>query len=886
MKKKIIKKGTVILIALSICGIILMPKICPLENIQASPKTETYSLNFKHNGITLYVGGSGPGNYTSIQDAIDSSNNGDIIFVYNGNYHENINVYKSINLIGENRENTIIHGDRKDNVVNFTTDWVNIQGFTLRYSGENRYNAGISIQSNNNIISNNIISNNQNGFYLENASNNLIKNNIILENYNGIYLNLSKNNTIKNNIITKNKDGIDLVSNSNSSYIIENNISENEYDGIYVKSSNNNTILRNKFSNNYRGLWLHDKTNNNIILDNVFLNDGLVIRNSFQNNISNNLVNNEPVMYLEDKSNIILDEDTGQIILVNCMNITIQNQKISDVYLGIELLKTKNCYISGNSLSNNDNGLNLHYSDDNIISKNTYNSNNWNSIYLSNSKNNIIIENQIISTYEFSGIDLWDYSNNTVISRNNFSNNAYGIHVYNTSNTIIKENNFSNDHYGICLWFLCNNTTIFSNSLIKCRDGIWSYYAKNNNISRNLIKDSEYDGIWVYNSSYNKIMINSIFNCTCGIELAYSTNNIIMNNMLEKGGLFVYYSIENTISKNIVNGKSLEYLENESDVSISEAGQVILIRCNNITIKNQCLTDTILGVQLWWTHFCHISSNTITNNYHGSWIIFSNNNSISNNNISNNKKYGIYLFSSHDNTFSENNIRNFNIEYKKETSFIENKTILNPEFIDKDLLCNDLNRRIIISKSPNILYFWDKNDLFNSKGIISSNLCGINIVVSNRNKVSRNTIDSNIEYGIRLSYSNNNNISENNICFNNDGIVIEASDSNIIINNIINLNTDYGLQFINSNSNTISTNTISNNYKGIFCSNSSKNAVLRNNFIKNIQNAYFKNCNNKWKGNYWDRPRLFPKLIFGKIKIGFKEINWFNIDWRPAFTHN
>jgi hypothetical protein len=34
-------------------------------------------------GKTLYVGGSGPGNYTKIQDAIDNASNGNIVFVYN-----------------------------------------------------------------------------------------------------------------------------------------------------------------------------------------------------------------------------------------------------------------------------------------------------------------------------------------------------------------------------------------------------------------------------------------------------------------------------------------------------------------------------------------------------------------------------------------------------------------------------------------------------------------------------------------------------------------------------------------------------------------------------------------------------------------------------------
>ena len=49
-------------------------------------------------GNTLYVGGSGPGNYTSIQEAIDNSEDGDTVFVYDDSspYYENLVIEKSI----------------------------------------------------------------------------------------------------------------------------------------------------------------------------------------------------------------------------------------------------------------------------------------------------------------------------------------------------------------------------------------------------------------------------------------------------------------------------------------------------------------------------------------------------------------------------------------------------------------------------------------------------------------------------------------------------------------------------------------------------------------------------------------------------------------------
>lgn len=53
----------------------------------------TYNKNigfFNGEGKTLYVGGSGPGNYTTIQSAINESSNGDTVFVYSGIYYDNV----------------------------------------------------------------------------------------------------------------------------------------------------------------------------------------------------------------------------------------------------------------------------------------------------------------------------------------------------------------------------------------------------------------------------------------------------------------------------------------------------------------------------------------------------------------------------------------------------------------------------------------------------------------------------------------------------------------------------------------------------------------------------------------------------------------------------
>ena len=107
-------------------------------NLEAGADGESGVKNTNRGSKILYVGGTGAGNYTKIQDAVDNASNGDTVFVFKGIYKEHINVTKTLNLIGENRNNTIINGSNKGTIVNISANWVNISNFNIRNSGDNR----------------------------------------------------------------------------------------------------------------------------------------------------------------------------------------------------------------------------------------------------------------------------------------------------------------------------------------------------------------------------------------------------------------------------------------------------------------------------------------------------------------------------------------------------------------------------------------------------------------------------------------------------------------------------------------------------------------------------------------------------------------------------
>jgi parallel beta-helix repeat protein len=80
-----------------------------------------------------------PDQYPTIQQAIDSANGGDTVYVRNGVYLETLTISKSLSLIGENTQSTIINGGNIGNVVQVSGNNVAISGFTIENAGTSEW---------------------------------------------------------------------------------------------------------------------------------------------------------------------------------------------------------------------------------------------------------------------------------------------------------------------------------------------------------------------------------------------------------------------------------------------------------------------------------------------------------------------------------------------------------------------------------------------------------------------------------------------------------------------------------------------------------------------------------------------------------------------------
>jgi hypothetical protein len=265
MKRKCLAVGIILLFV----GVTIAPAIA-----QNTEKSQSLSR-----GNWLYVGGSGPGNYSRIQDAVDNASDGDTVFVFDDSspYYENILISTSLTLKGEQKTSTIIKGE-----LDIAMHGVTLTGFTIEDSEGVKisdYN-GTGAEENPNVIDRNIIRNVSGGVTVWVAGKTVgyfvISNNIIYTEAIGIQI-FGKNNTVFNNTIFFKNNGVFHVGIASLGDF--NNISYNTVSGadlaIYIVKSLKTVIYHNNIIENPGyGVYLLESSGGDMILQNNFMNNG------------------------------------------------------------------------------------------------------------------------------------------------------------------------------------------------------------------------------------------------------------------------------------------------------------------------------------------------------------------------------------------------------------------------------------------------------------------------------------------------------------------------------------------------------------------------------------------------------------------------------------
>jgi nitrous oxidase accessory protein len=280
-----------------------------------------------------------------IQAAIDAAHSGETIEVSSGTYQESLVIDRSLTLKGISSGKDLPRVQSENGpAITIKANGVILEGLWAKSASGWTGDAGILVQSNDNIIRNNMASGCGNA---------------------GIILQKCSNNTVSGNAVQGNgNDGLLLV-NSSRNLLEKNDVSDNRY-GCKLVGSRENRILGNTFSNNrFDAINLQESDANLIDGNNAAGSDSALVVDSSRDNIvrKNNFVGNEKGIYLSylGSGKDVQSKGKGVVISYNSMPTSQSESTNNSIYLN-NLSNKKNA--RDDSSNNWDNGkIGNNYSD-------------------------------------------------------------------------------------------------------------------------------------------------------------------------------------------------------------------------------------------------------------------------------------------------------------------------------------------------------------------------------------------------------------------------------------------------------------------------------------------------------------------------------------------
>jgi parallel beta-helix repeat protein len=341
-----------------------------------------------------------PGNYLTIQEAIDAADINDTILVADGIYYENVVISKPVSLISENG-NATIRSVFPAHVIKVIANNVNIVGFTIE--GAQPPFAGIYVNALYCNVTGNYLVNNYRGIYIYDSSKLILRKNGMRDNVYNFAIwgrevthfrhDIDESNTVDGKSICY------LVNCSSRTVLCEAgfvgivdcfNITVKDLDlkgneeGVLIAFSDNCTIENTTFSNNNRGILVVSSQNN------------LIIRNNFSMNSwsSISLYNSKHNLF---EKNVFLKENIGFFILASSDGNTIAENLFFNCNYGIWVQSSyRNLIIRNNIAQSRYKGVAFEYASQNSV-LNNYIGNNENGFWLYNSANNTIYHNNFVN---------------------------------------------------------------------------------------------------------------------------------------------------------------------------------------------------------------------------------------------------------------------------------------------------------------------------------------------------------------------------------------------------------------------------------------------------------------------------------------------------------
>jgi parallel beta-helix repeat protein len=520
-----------------------------------------------------------PDSFSTINEAVTNAVDGQAIFVRAGNYNESVVVSKPLWLIGENQTVIDAHSLGADIIIQCNN--VNLTGFTLQNTptpatgtwleqwagiGRSKQLSCVEIinSSSCNIYSNRL-SHGLTGVNLTYAS----KNNIVMNYFesdgsgwlggdrlggetltmygNGIAANSSASNRIANNTFIH--CGMSIANASNSNWIANNAINGSGK-AIAIDSSQNN--------------WFRNNTlNYNMYSFEVV---GSTVPDYQQVVDSSNTIEGKPIYYWIHRTNDAVPSDAAYIVLVNCINITVENPVLSMSSKSLVLVNTTASTVKGCTLQPIPGDLLKEYATPMPPLH----------IMLFNSQNNQLVDNQAT---------IWVHNS----SSNYFTHNTARFHFYYSDNNKIISNDIRQVGFASSDWAAVD--------LIR---------SNGNLVKQNIITKNYGPGVLLTDgSSNNQVIENQILSNVGGIKITAEVGNDYFAPSIYDPSM---------PSNNVIFGNTLDGNQNQG---IFESGYCTQIIGNTLTKNGNCALQlsnsqntTIVGNVIYGMWFGDMGNNT------------------------------------------------------------------------------------------------------------------------------------------------------------------------------------------------------------------------------------------------------------------------------------
>ncbi|MCL2642885.1 MAG: right-handed parallel beta-helix repeat-containing protein [Candidatus Bathyarchaeota archaeon] len=256
--------------------------------------------------------------------------------------------------------------------------------------------------------------------------------------------------------------------------------------------------------------------------NNKFVGCGLSIVPDVSDIFYGNTIEGKPIVFLIGQSDQVIN-GAGQVILVNCTNIIIQNVDAVGIRRSIQLFGTShtkvvNCILDSIVLTN---------SNDNLIANSKVTA----GIVLVNSNGNLIVNNELSKTggtWQVAVVGLYSSSNNMVSQNLITGTSCCGIAIMDGSeyNRVEKNDISSSGVNNMCAGIALGNIL---------RGGGKYNYIYENNIS------TEDFGISFSDAEYNMIFKNNIYEGRYSVDMGGSMFNDVFGNTFSGASIYAVY---------------------------------------------------------------------------------------------------------------------------------------------------------------------------------------------------------------------------------------------------------------------------------------------------------------------------------------------------------